>query len=210
MVTNPVRLRFIPYNARLIDARKAKGWTQKALSQLTGINTSYIGHTETLRIIPNQQAMDEICSALQLSQDYLFPPSLIEAVREGLFGHRVAELEEKQIIRLTESRRVGLLPPGITQDEAIEAVERNIDNEMLKEKLTFIMEGLHPRLRRVLELRFGLDGGGSCTLEEVGREFINKKTGLPLSKDRIRQLEAKALRLLRHPSRTRRLKDYLE
>jgi len=205
-----VRLRFIPYNARLVDARKAKGWTQKALSQLTGINPSYIGHTETLRIIPSQQAMDEICSALKLSQNYLFPPSLIEAVREGLFGHRAAELEEKQIIRLTEGRRAGLLPPGITQAEALEAVESAMDNDILKQGISGVLERLNPREKEVLELRYGLKDGISRTLEEVGKFVTNKRTGRPLCRDRIRQLEARALRKLRRPSLARQLKDYLD
>lgn len=203
VLTNPVRLRFIPYNARLIDARKAKRWTQKDLSQLTSISTSYLGHIETLRAIPSQQMMDEICSALGLSEDYLFPLSLMEALRDGLFDHRVAELEEKQIIRLTEARRAGLLPRGITEDEALEAVDRALDRDLLKEKLPDVLGSLAPREQKVLELRFGLNDGRSRTLEEVGKEFH-------LTRDRIRQIESKALRKLRHPSRSRQLKEFLD
>lgn len=209
-MTNPVRLRLVPYNARLLDARRAKGWTQKDLSQLTGLSTSYIGHIETLRLTPSRQAMDEICSALRLSVDYLFPASLMEAIREGLFGHRLVELEEKQIIRLTEGRRAGLLPSGITQNEAIEAIDRAADNDLLKGKIADVLDTLTPRERKVLELRFGLEDGISRTLEEVGQLVGHKYTGEPLTKDRIRQIESKALRKLRHPSRSRRLKDYLE
>jgi len=201
-LTNPVRLRFIPYNARLIDARKAQRWTQKDLATLTGINTSYLGHIETLRVIPSQQMRDEICSALGLSEEYLFPSSLMEALREGLFGHRVAELEEEQIIRLTEGQRAGLLPPGIAEDEALEAMDRAADNELLKGQITDVLETLTPREKKVLELRFGLNDGCPRTMDEVGKEF--NVTG-----DRIRQIQAKALRKLRHPSRSRRLKDYL-
>ncbi len=62
---------------------------------------------------------------------------------------------------------------------------------------------LNPRERRVLQLRFGLEDGRSRTLEEVGREF-------GVTRERIRQIEAKALRKLRHPSRSKKLKDYLE
>ena len=62
---------------------------------------------------------------------------------------------------------------------------------------------LCPRARRVLQLRFGLVGGQQRTLEEVGRRFA-------VSRERIRQIEAKALRKLRHPSRSKKLKDYLE
>ncbi len=202
-MTNPVRLRLTTYNARLIDARKAKGWTQINLSQLTGISSSHLGHIETLRTIPSSQMMDEICSALELSQDFLFPSSLMEAIRDGLFDHRVAELEEQQIIRLTESRRAGLLPQGITQDLALEAIERDVDNELLKANIEVVLDQLEPREKRVLEFRFGLKDGRSRTLEEVSREFN-------VNRERIRQIESKALRKLRHPSRSRLLKDLLE
>jgi len=193
-----VRLRFIPYNARLIAARKERGWTQKDMSQLTGISTSYLGNIETLRDIPTQRVMDEISAALNLAQDYLFPENLMEAMREGLFDHRVAELEEQQLIRLTEARRTRMLPPHITDEEMVAVADRAI----LKKKLDEVLGQLTPREQRVLKLRFGLEDGMARTLEEVGKEF-------GLSKDQIKQIEAKALRKLRHPSRARVLKDFL-
>ena len=73
---------------------------------------------------------------------------------------------------------------------------------MLKEQLEEVMNTLTPREAKVLRLRFGLDDGKSRTLEEVGREFA-------VTRERIRQIEAKALRKLRHPSRSKRLKDYM-
>ena len=66
-----------------------------------------------------------------------------------------------------------------------------------------VLASLTPRERKVLNLRFGLEDGRSRTLEEVGREFN-------VTRERIRQIEAKALRKLRHPSRSKKLKDYLE
>ncbi|MEE8473577.1 MAG: RNA polymerase sigma factor RpoD, partial [Dehalococcoidia bacterium] len=75
--------------------------------------------------------------------------------------------------------------------------------QLLKEHIDDVLSTLNPRERRVLQLRFGLDDGRSRTLEEVGREF-------GVTRERIRQIEAKALRKLRHPSRSRKLKDYLE
>lgn len=74
---------------------------------------------------------------------------------------------------------------------------------MLKEQLMEVLDTLTPREEKVLRLRFGLDDGRARTLEEVGKEFN-------VTRERIRQIEAKALRKLRHPSRSKKLKDYLE
>jgi RNA polymerase primary sigma factor len=73
---------------------------------------------------------------------------------------------------------------------------------MLREQWD-VLDTLTPREEKVLRLRFGLDDGRVRTLEEVGREFN-------VTRERIRQIEAKALRKLRHPSRSKKLKDYLE
>lgn len=74
---------------------------------------------------------------------------------------------------------------------------------LLKEQLLDVLETLTEREQKVLRLRYGLDDGRARTLEEVGKEFN-------VTRERIRQIEAKALRKLRHPSRSRKLKDYLE
>lgn len=74
---------------------------------------------------------------------------------------------------------------------------------LLKEQLSEVLDTLTEREQKVLRLRFGLDDGRARTLEEVGKEF-------DVTRERIRQIEAKALRKLRHPSRSRKLKDYLD
>jgi RNA polymerase primary sigma factor len=89
------------------------------------------------------------------------------------------------------------------EDHTAPAPADAANHKMLKEQVEDVLTALTERERKVLQLRFGLDDGRSRTLEEVGREFH-------VTRERIRQIEAKALRKLRQPSRARRLKDYLD
>ena len=89
------------------------------------------------------------------------------------------------------------------QDDNVPAPADAAANTMLKEQLEEVLGTLTEREQKVLRLRFGLDDGRARTLEEVGKEFN-------VTRERIRQIEAKALRKLRHPSRSRKLKDYLD
>ena len=89
------------------------------------------------------------------------------------------------------------------EDHSTVAPAEAASHQLLKEQVEDVLDSLSFRERRVLQLRFGLDDGRSRTLEEVGREF-------GVTRERIRQIEAKALRKLRHPSRSKKLKDYLE
>ena len=74
---------------------------------------------------------------------------------------------------------------------------------LLKEQIEDVLGSLNEREQKVLKLRFGLEDGRARTLEEVGKEF-------DVTRERIRQIEAKALRKLRHPSRSKKLRDYLD
>ena len=89
------------------------------------------------------------------------------------------------------------------QDENVPVPADAAAFTLLKEQLVEVLGTLTEREQKVLRLRFGLDDGRARTLEEVGKEF-------DVTRERIRQIEAKALRKLRHPSRSRKLKDYLE
>ncbi len=88
------------------------------------------------------------------------------------------------------------------QDEDSPAPHDAASYTLLKEQLEEVMNTLTPREAKVLKLRFGLEDGKSRTLEEVGKEFN-------VTRERIRQIEAKALRKLRHPSRSKKLRDYM-
>lgn len=89
------------------------------------------------------------------------------------------------------------------QDENVPVPADAAAFTLLKEQLVEVLDTLTEREQKVLRLRFGLDDGRARTLEEVGKEFS-------VTRERIRQIEAKALRKLRHPSRSRKLKDFLE
>ncbi len=88
-------------------------------------------------------------------------------------------------------------------DDDAPAPQDAASHTLLKEQLSDVLDTLTPREEKVLRLRFGLEDGRSRTLEEVGKEFN-------VTRERIRQIEAKALRKLRHPSRSKKLKDFLD
>ena len=98
-----------------------------------------------------------------------------------------------------EDSHLGDFIPDDNEPVPAEAAEYAV----LKEQLNEVLDTLTDREQKVLRLRFGLDDGRARTLEEVGKEFN-------VTRERIRQIEAKALRKLRHPSRSKKLKDYLD
>jgi len=122
----------------------------------------------------------------------------VEKVREILkIGQEPVSLETP--IGEEEDSHLGDFIP----DDDIPAPAEAAAFTLLKEQLIDVLDTLTEREEKVLRLRFGLDDGRARTLEEVGREFN-------VTRERIRQIEAKALRKLRHPSRSKKLKDYLD
>ena len=98
---------------------------------------------------------------------------------------------------------VAYLCVNFIPDEEAPAPAEAASHILLREQLDEVLKTLTPREEKVLKLRFGLEDGRSKTLEEVGKEFN-------VTRERIRQIEAKALRKLRHPSRSKKLKDFLD
>ncbi len=126
------------------------------------------------------------------------PPVTPEKVREIIKVSQEPVSLETPIGEEDESHLGDFLP-----DESALAPADAASHQLLKEQVMDVLNSLTSRERKVLELRFGLEDGRSRTLEEVGREF-------QVTRERIRQIEAKALRKLRHPSRSKKLKDYLD
>ncbi len=124
---------------------------------------------------------------------------------------RAAESRVRDIQRIVQEPMSLEMPVGaeetsslgdFIEDDSVRGPADETLRQLLREQMADILDSLSPRERQVLSLRFGLDGGKSYTLEEVGQKF-------GLTRERVRQIEAKALRKLRHPLRSRKLKDYL-
>ena len=126
------------------------------------------------------------------------PPVTPEKVREIIKVSQEPVSLETPIGEEDDSHLGDFLP-----DDSALAPADAASHQLLKEQVMDVLNSLTSRERKVLELRFGLEDGRSRTLEEVGREF-------EVTRERIRQIEAKALRKLRHPSRSKKLKDYLD
>jgi RNA polymerase primary sigma factor len=144
----------------------------------------------------------------QLSQEYGHDPSK-EEIGEAM---EISSEKVSEILRLSRQPLSLETPIGEEEDSRLgDFVEDHASiapaeaalRELLKEQLKEVLSELSDRERRVIALRFGLETDRPMTLEEVGKEFN-------VTRERIRQIEAKALRKLRHPSRSRKLKDYLE
>jgi RNA polymerase primary sigma factor len=144
----------------------------------------------------------------RLAQEYGREPTSREIAKEM----EVSSDKVREIVKVSQLPISLESPIGEEEDSPLgnSIEDRNAlppvdiaSKQLLKEQIEDVLTTLTPREKRVLELRFGLEDGRSRTLEEVGVEFN-------VTRERIRQIEAKALRKLRHPSRSRKLKDYLE
>lgn len=136
-----------------------------------------------------------------------------EPTNEEISEHMGIEVDKVNEIRKIAQEPVSLKTPigeeddshlgDFIEDETAIAPDEAANFSMLKEQLNQVLSTLSDREKKVLELRFGLNDGTPRTLEEVGKEF-------EVTRERIRQIEAKALRKLKHPSRSQKLKDFLE
>ena len=144
----------------------------------------------------------------QLLQEYGREPTPEEIAK----AMGISEAKVREIIKIAQEPVSLETPIGEEEDSHLgdfipdddaPAPAEAASHALMREQLWDVLNTLTPREEKVLRLRFGLDDGNQRTLEEVGREF-------KVTRERIRQIEAKALRKLRHPSRRKKLKDYLE
>jgi RNA polymerase primary sigma factor len=148
-----------------------------------------------LQELGREPTVEEIAEAMSRGQEVVVTP---EKVREIIkVSQQAISLDTP--VGEEEDRTLG----DFIEDSAALAPAEAAANRLLKEQVAAVLDSLTGRERRVLQLRFGLEDGRARTLEEVGKEFN-------VTRERIRQIEGKALRKLRHPSRSRKLKDYME
>ncbi|MCX7853944.1 MAG: RNA polymerase sigma factor RpoD, partial [Caldilineales bacterium] len=159
---------------------------------------------------------------IAVEMDFIEPEEERLAIREALFAGRSLDPVQKRtlkraaakvrrIMRVSQEPMSLEMPVGneensslgdFIEDDSLPPPADAASQQLLREQMQEILEQLSERERKVLEMRFGLLDGTSHTLEEVGQEF-------GVTRERIRQIEAKALRKLRHPIRSRKLRDYL-
>jgi RNA polymerase primary sigma factor len=170
-----------------------------------------LGREPTVEEIARRMSRDEIIRELRdkLQRE---PTDAETDEREAAGPQTVSPEKVREIMKVSQEPVSLETPIGEEEDShlgdfipdlASVAPADAASHQLLKEQVEGVLDSLTPRERRVLQLRFGLEDGRSRTLEEVGRDFN-------VTRERIRQIEAKALRKLRHPSRSRKLKDYLE
>jgi len=148
-----------------------------------------------LQELGREPTVEEIAEAMSRGQEVVVTP---EKVRE------IMKVSQEPVSLETPIGEEGDAHLGdFIEDRAALAPAEAAATQLLKEQVAAVLNSLTGRERRVLQLRFGLEDGRARTLEEVGKEFN-------LTRERIRQIEGTALRKLRHPSRSRKLRDYLE
>jgi len=176
-----------------------------------GITRSIADQSRTIRIpVHMVETINKLLRTIrQLTQEYgrepnyeeigkclNITPERVEEIMD-LFHHEPVSLETP--IGEDENSRLG----DFVEDHTSLAPTEAASQQLLKEQIDKVLDELTPREKRVLQLRFGLKDGHTRTLEEVGKEFN-------VTRERIRQIEGKALRKLRHPTRSRKLRDYLD
>ena len=161
----------------------------EAINLLHRVSRSLLGE------LGREPTVEEIAEAMSRGKDVVVTP---KKVRE-IIGASQQAVSLETPIGEEEDSHLG----DFIEDRGALAPAEAATNQLLKEQIEAVLDSLTGRERRVLQLRFGLEDDRARTLEEVGKEFN-------VTRERIRQIEAQALRKLRHPSRSRKLRDYLE
>lgn len=165
----------------------------QGLADAVGCSLAMVYNIASFRHYPGSDLRMRISMVLEVPEDILFPPEL----------EKVKLLKQPQPVEIPMSMLAA--PELLALGEAEippEWLDDVVDTHLLRERIQEVLTHLTPREAEILRLRFGLKDSRARTLEEVGKEF-------GVTRERIREIEAKALRKLRHPSLNRKLKDFL-
>lgn len=216
------------YNFPLREARLIKGYTLGQMAEEVGVSLPAYNTYERLRALPNPLVARRICRILGKKPSELFPQQLREIIREirsergGDESQRYFENLEQKINDGTatqaEQRRHEALQRlrnpislnDVPEEQLISSIgispERAPDaaasEDMLRERIEAVLKTLTYREREIIKLRYGIGDGYTYTIEDVGRIF-------KVTRERVRQVEAKAIRKLMHPVRARKLEGFL-
>ena len=138
-----------------------------------------------------------VANFFDLPVEELFPPSLYRLKIPALVSRTFSS---EKVVSMLDARKEGLL---LEEHVSSASVEKEVIAREMKEALAKALTTMKPRYRKVISMRFGMDGEGERTLEEIGQS-------LGLGKARIRQMETRALRDLRHPSKSGALRDFVD
>lgn len=189
-----VRLR----NNRLKVMREARGLSQEALGRRIGMSNAVINRLENLHDAAFnidsgwRQAAKKLARFFRCQPEDLFPPGILRLIESKIPTRMTRTVDVEELPLLTQRNTPSLLPSpeeALIAEEAAAAVEETIAT-------------LTPRQQEVITKRFGLGDRDAMSLREVGRKLAQ-----PVQSERVRQIEAKALRCLRHPSRSKRLQE---
>jgi len=175
------------YNASLRGRRESLGKTGKQVATEIGISSASIYQYESFRQYPSHKMAEKLATYFGCSIGEIFPEWLKKCKPVKFYN------------TIPINKLISYNKQALIDDGGIEELEKTV---FLKDSLAKILTTLTKREEKIIRLRFGFDDDRARTLDEVATEFN-------VTRERIRQIEAKALRKLRHPSRSRKLRDYL-
>jgi RNA polymerase sigma factor (sigma-70 family) len=191
-----LELTFTLRNNRLKERRAALGMTRRALAQAVGVEPAVYGALEALKRSPYCKSGAWTVAATRLA-------TYFRTVEEELFPAGVLHVKKHEVVRTIDEADIGNLLTDHQQQMRL-LPDAQLEEVEMKEDVHKALETLSNREEKILRMRFGIgEKDGDHTLEEVAKDF-------EVSRDRIRQIEARALRKLHHPSRSKQLRQYVQ